>query len=355
MIRYIYIDDDPIMAMPLAKQFKEDDKLDCEFVKCNDDFNLQVDFFDQHNSLSGLILDLRLSDKTKAKYRGTTLAQQIRTSQKEGKLKSFPIILFSANDKLRESMESSDYNLFDYCFDKDDNDDDATIEANKAKLIAIANAYEASYSFASLGIDKSYLDERLVYELNRLRNQPKNVVVKFLITQVLEKQGALINEDVLFARLGIDKSRLEADKLLLIENKLSAIKYNGVLSEGWVRWWAPKLEELWETEIDNGTYLRSTSAKHRVELFSKYLGVDQLPVQPKIEMANSDRFWTICKDSHLPLDPIDGFLIQGQDSFFPWQEKEYVSKYYAKNSKNKDVWGDVAPIEQDRYNEFINA
>lgn len=355
MIRYIYIDDDPIMAKPLAKQFKENDKLDCEFVKCNDDFNLQVDFFDQYNSLSGLILDLRLSDKTKAKYRGTTLAQQIRTSQKEGKLKSFPIILFSANDKLRESMESSDYNLFDYCFDKDDNDDDAIIESNKSKLIAIAKAYETPFSFDSLKIAESYLDERLVYELKKLSNLHKNVVVKFLITQILEKQGVLINEDVLFARLGIDRSQICEDVVSSIKDKLSTIEYTGILSEGWKRWWAPKLEELWETKIGRGTYLRSTSAKYRVEKLSQYFDIEQLPIRDKIPMANSDRFWTVCKDCHLPLDPVDGFLIQGQDSFYPWQEKEYVSKYYAKNSQNKDVWVDVAPIEQDRYNEFINA
>lgn len=354
MIQYIYIDDDPKTAVPLAKQFNEKDKLNCEFVQCNADFNVQIDFFD-HHSLSGLILDLRLSDKTNARYRGTTLAQQIRTSQKEGTLRSFPIILFSANDNLQKSMELSDYNLFDYCFDKDDNDDDATIESNKLKLIAIAKAYETSFSFDSLGINESYLDERLVYEFKKVSNQPKNVVVKFLITQILEKQGVLIDESVLFARLGVDRFQISDDDVALIKKKLSTIEYTGILSEGWKRWWAPKLEELWETEIEKGTYLRSISAKHRVEKFSQFFGIEQLPIRNRIPMANSDRFWTVCKDSHLPLDPVDGFLIQGQDSFYPWQEKEYVSKYYAKNSENKDVWVDVAPIEKIRYDEFLKV
>ena len=330
------------------------EELSIEPFQCETTWERQMLFFSKHHDIDGLILDSELDVyNSERMFSGSAIAQEIRISQLNGNLqKEFPIFLFcSANDKLKMSLNLSDFNLFDYYIDSED----LIVEANKSKLVSISKAYGTSFSFASLGIDESYLDERLVDELNRLSNQPQNVVVKFLITQVLEKQCPLINEDVLFARLGINKSLLEEEKLSFIENKLSAIKYKGVLSEGWSRWWAPKLEELWETEIANGTYLRSTSALHRVEMFSKYLGVDQLPVQNKIEMASSDRFWTVCKDSHLPLDPVDGFLIQGQDSFYPWQEKEYVSKFYAKNPLQKDLWFDVAPIEKERYDNILNS
>ena len=329
------------------------EELSIEPFQCETTWERQMLFFSKHHDIDGLILDSELDVyNSERMFSGSAIAQEIRISQLNGNLqKEFPIFLFcSANDKLKMSLNLSDFNLFDYYIDSED----LIVEANKSKLVSISKSYETSFSFASLGIDESYLDERLVDELNRLSNRPQNVVVKFLITQVLEKQGALINEDVLFARLGIDKSQLETDELSLIENKLSAIKYKGVLSEGWNRWWAPKLEELWETEIDKETYLRSSSAQHRVDMFSKFLGV-ALPIQNKIEMANSDRFWTVCKDSHLPLDPVDGFLIQGQDSFYPWQEKEYVSKFYAKNPLQKDLWFDVAPIEKERYDNILNS
>lgn len=360
MITYLYIDDDYENAKRLSKQFKRKGKLDCVPKKCETDFKEQISVIID-STYSGLIMDLRLDDKADdsgvyAPYRGTTLAQQIRTCQKEGNLKIFPLVLFSANDKLKESMGISDYNLFDYCISKDDNDNEVKIEEYQLKLIAIANAYQqldSKFLLDMFDIDQSLLDERFVYELKVLSKQPKNVIVKFLITQVLERQGILINEDVLFARLGIDKSSTSEDTIKRIKNKLIKIKYKNILSEGWERWWAPKLEKLWEDEIDEGTYLRAASATYRVEKFSQFFNIDNLKVQSKIEMANSDRFWTVCKDSNKPLDPVDGFLIQGQDAFYPWQEKEYVSKYYAKYSENKDVWIDVAPIEKDRYNNLL--
>lgn len=360
MITYLYIDDDFENAKRLSLQFKKKNNLDCVPQQRKVDFGEQISMI-KNSNYSGVILDLRLSDKVddrgvNAPYHGTTLAQQIRTYQKEGSLKSFPVILFSANDKLRESMEKTDYNLFDYCISKDNNDDINIIEDYQSKLIAIAEAYnelESKLSLKLLGIDESYLDERFVAELGLLCKQSKNVIVKFLITQVLEKQGVLINEDVLFARLGIDRSSTSEDNIITIKNKLDEIKYKGILSKGWARWWAPKLEKLWEDRIDKETYLRSVSASDRVAKFSAFFNMGDLPVQNKIEMAHSDRFWTVCKDSNKPLDPVDGFLIQGQDAFYPWQEKEYVSKYYAKYSENKDVWIGVAPIERERYNNLL--
>ncbi|MCR4801046.1 MAG: hypothetical protein K5860_11110 [Bacteroidales bacterium] len=360
MIKYLYIDDDYANAKRLSLQFKKANELDCDPQQCIPDIGKQISQIKESN-YSGVILDLRLRDKIGASgeyapYHGTTLAQQIRTEQKEGSLRSFPVILFSANDKLRESMEKSDYNLFDYCISKDNNDDIRIIEDYQSKLIAIAEAYselELKLSMDSLGIDESCLDERFVAEVDALSKQPKNVIVKFLITQVLEKQGALINEDVLFARLGIDKSAISKDDIEKIKDNLTEIKYRGILSIGWARWWAPKLEKMWEEKIDKETFLRSVSASDRVAKFSSFFNMRGLPVQNKIEMADSDRFWTVCKDSNKPLDPVDGFLVQGQDAFYPWQEKEYVSKYYAKYSENKDVWIDVAQIEKDRYNNLL--
>ncbi len=360
MITYIYIDDDIENAKRLSLQFMRKNELNCIPQKNIANFGNQLLVL-RESSYSGLILDLRLGDKMDnsgmyAPYHGTALAQQIRTCQKEGTLKSFPVILFSANNNLQKSMENFDYNLFDYCISKDDNEETSIIEDYQLKLIAIANAYEkleSRLSLNMLGIDDSYLDERFVSEVDILSKQPKNVIVKFLITQVLEKQGVLINEDVLFARLGIDKISTPKNDIKIIKDKLSEIKYNGILSDGWERWWAPKLEKLWEEKIDKETYLRSVSASDRVAKFSTLFNMKGLPVQNKIKMAHSDRFWTVCKDSNKPLDPIDGFLIQGQDAFYPWQEKEYVSMYYAKYSENKDVWIDVAPIEKDRYNNIL--
>lgn len=62
--------------------------------------------------------------------------------------------------------------------------------------------------------------------------------------------------------------------------------------------------------------------------------------------------WTLCKGSHLPLDPVDGLIIQGQDNLYPWQEPEYVSVDAALWRRNIDDWISVADVEKERYDEL---
>ena len=97
-IQYFYIDDDPNSHDKI--QGFECDNLVIKAVQHQDSWEEQLNYLKTNEQpLDGLILDLKLDDlpnnhHKRAEFRGTSLAQEIRTRQKEGGLKGFPIILF---------------------------------------------------------------------------------------------------------------------------------------------------------------------------------------------------------------------------------------------------------------------
>jgi hypothetical protein len=353
--KFLYIDDDKVQdAEDKVQGFEQEGRLKIDPKQHRGTWEAQLKSIKENETaMDGLILDLRLDDLPnedgeRANFRGTSLAQEIRTRQKEKEFKSFPIVLFSANDKLQKSLENSGKDLFDICIDKSKVNAD-TFTIITPQLISLAEGYKflsGNKDVAKiLDIDISAIDERFVSELSQLLNNPVHIISQFIIYELIEKQGLLINEQVLAARLGIDIANSQDwDK---VKDSIASAKYNGVFCEGWQRWWMPLVEKWWDETIKATAYLRSTPATDRVELIKNTLQLDNLQVAQKIDKADSEEFWTICKGYGKPLDPVDGLIIEGQEKLYPWQEPEYVSIDAALKSKNKDtVWKNVAKIEE---------
>jgi hypothetical protein len=360
-IKFLYIDDDKVQTSKEKVQgFELKDRLTIVPNQHKGTWEEQLKFIKENeNSMNGLILDLRLDDfpneETKyADFRGTSLAQEIRTRQKETALSSFPIVLFSANDKLERSLENSGKDLFDICIDKSKVNTD-TFAIVTPQLISLAEGYISLKDNKDiskiLSIDTNLIDDRFIFELSQLLNNPIHIISQFIIYELIETQGLLINEQVLAARLGIDIANSQNwDK---VKDSLAPAKYNGVFGEGWQRWWMPLVEKWWNDIVPAKTYLRSTSATDRVETIKSILQMESLQSAQKIEKADSEEFWTVCKGYDKPLDPVDGLIIEGQEKLYPWQEPEYVSVDAALKSKNKDtVWKNVAKIEEDHLKEL---
>jgi len=360
-IQFLYIDDDKVQTSKEKIQgFEQKGRLTIVPNQHKGTWEEQLKFIKgNENSMNGLILDLRLDDfpneETKyANFRGTSLAQEIRTRQKETALKSFPIVLFSANDKLEQSLENSGKDLFDICIDKSKVNTD-TFTIITPRLISLAEGYISLKDNKDiskiLNIDVDLIDERFVSELTQLLNNPIHIISQFIIYELIEKQGLLINEQVLAARLGIDiENSQDWEK---VKEFLSVTKYTGVFSEGWQRWWMPLVEKWWEETAKAESYLRSTPATERVETIKNNLQLENLKPAKRIDKADSEEFWTVCKGYNKPLDPVDGLIIEGQEKLYPWQEPEYVSIDAALKSKNKDgVWKNVAKLEEEYLKEL---
>jgi len=360
-IHFLYIDDDKVqISKEKVQGFEQNGRLTIVPNQHKGTWEEQLKFIKENeNSMNGLILDLRLDDfpneETKyADFRGTSLAQEIRTRQKEKALISFPIVLFSANDKLEQSLENSGKDLFDICIDKSKVNTD-TFTIITPRLISLAEGcislkYNKNIS-KFLNVEVDLIDERFVSELAQLLNNPIHTISQFIICELIEKQGLLINEQVLAARLGIDiENSQDWEK---VKESFAAAKYTGVFGNGWQQWWMPLVEKWWVETIKAESYLRSTSATERVETIKNNLKLENLNSAKKIAKADSEEFWTVCKGYNKPLDPVDGLIIEGQENLYPWQEPEYVSIDAALKSKNKDsVWKNVAKLEEEHLKEL---
>lgn len=356
MKKFLYIDDDKNSSKMITGF--ESNELVIKTCQHESSWESQLEKIESEESdFDGMILDLRLDDMPnvegyRANFRGTALAQEIRTRQKENNMKCFPIVLYSANDKVQSSLEQSGKDLFDICIDK--SIDYESLDMYKHQLLALANGYrelnETDNNTKLLQIDTLAVDSRFISSLNSLQKLPVHVQARFIIMELLEKQGLLINEDVLAARLGIDKDNSVDWNLL--KQQIIDTQYTGVFAEGWKRWWMFKIEDWWEYTIGMNSSLRSTPASKRVEYIRDRLNIDRLNVAQKIEKSDSEEFWTVCQGYNRPLDPIDGLLIRGQENLYPWQEPEYVSIDAALRRKNISKWESIADIEKENFEEL---
>lgn len=351
-ISYLYLDDEkPEAVRPFLRELKRHDE------------NLQIEhlpplpYHDQlpwltRQSFDGLILDLRLdqfpnwqpdAEPTKAEFRATTLAQEIRTRATEDhKTFQMPIILWSTDEKLRKSYTRDDtsHDLFDLkCVKSDISNDASKAKVIADQLVSLVQGYQkivevrarkkgpSSQLHKFLGFEESpeILDIRVLsYFDGRDNPLPAHEYARFILRDLVHVPGPLIDEGVLAARLGIDmEASVDWNKLRERVGKRAG--YRGPFGEGWLRWWAP-LVEAWWRELDRDMPpLRLTPAAERVEQLSKRTRLKGLASAKPMEKGYGELYWTICQVTKQPLDPRDGLVLNQKDAKV-WQEKLYVSR-----------------------------
>lgn len=352
-MKYIYIDDDLQSNGKIIGLIKKG-ILEIETMQPLESWETQMKFLKEQD-YDGIILDLRLDDvcvanNKRVSFRGTALAQEIRTLQKEGKIHSFPIVLFSANDNLSSSLDSVSRDLFDLIISKAE----VSVEQLKqysSQIKSITDGYskflEDHTTNKILGLDTDFLDARFVGDFTKMTNEPAHVFMQFMINECIEKSGLLIDELTLAARLGVNIK--ESNDWNTVLSVLKPFQFSGVLSEGWERWWMPLIDKWWLENISPNYYLRSSSAENRVSLLKDKLQLTAIVPAQKIEKATSSDFWTVCKGYNMPLDPIDGLTISGQERLYAWQDLSYVSIDAALKRQNISRWHSVSSVDFDYF------
>lgn len=363
--KYLYIDDDKDAgdAVDLFLYQKEEESLIVQFSESIANWDKQQEVLDAE-TYDGLMVDLNLNDQRpsnddKAKYSGTEIAQRLRTKSIGN---ACPIVLYSANDNIDFWLENKKSGLFDLCISKDcDNK-----QSYAVKMYSLAKAYKIiqnkeinfecddpkkieeeinKYKKQIFGVDHlEKINKPFADYLQKISSNPTYIIAQFILNEFICKQGILIDEEVLAARLGIDKEQSPDWNLVL--KRLDFAKYKGVFNEGWPRWWMFEIDKWWNEELKAEDYLVSTPAAERVKIIKEKAGVSNIVSAAPLPKAESDLFWTICKGHHKPLDPVDGLAIQGQENLFPWQETESVSIDAAMGKKNYREWKKIAAIEQ---------
>jgi hypothetical protein len=324
-------------------------------------------------NFDGIILDLRLDqfvnweqpEGKRADYRATTLAQEIRTRATEGNFEDCPLVLWSTDAKFKKSFNRDDtgHDLFDLTCIKDDILDERKAKEIAARLVSLVVGYkqitkikgehkrskDQLYRFLGFNDDVDFLDPRIAASFGTREGPvPVHEYARFLIYDLLKPTGPLIDEATLAARLGIDVSS-SPDFEGLRETHFKQAKYKGPFSMGWPRWWTYLVEERWLKLKGNAGPLRSLPASERVAFLQKFFGLKKIVAAKPMAQGYSERFWTVCKATALPLDPRDGLIVQTRNSKV-WQDKPYVSMQAALDGTVEELGLKIDPTDQDRLN-----
>jgi hypothetical protein len=271
-------------------------------------------------------------------------------------------VLLSTFDKLRQSYnrDETSHDLFDRIYTKENVGEEA--QRISAELCALVKGYRRIIDGRDshiplhqlLGLPECYasvLDVRMKEIFPEDEPKPTHKYALFILKELIDVPGPLIDELVLAARLGIDIEHSE-DWERLKSEFLNSCAYQGPFSEAWPRWWSILLEQWWGTLEGAAEPLPFLNASARVEILKKNIRLEGLQAAEPIEQGYSSKFWTICQARKHPLDPMDGFMIQSREHH-PWQERQYVSKIAALYREKFSEGLKIHVLEKENYLDYV--
>lgn len=347
--------------MAYSVLYIEDDNSGSIVSELNKDNQFEVDVWNP-DSLENLntkiqgkdlvIADFRL-DKSGSIVDGPSFATALRTKNSRAH-KDIPIVLLSVENNITDYYKDfASQGLFDFSIPKEVFLSNST-KFNK-RLISVIEAYqeiqEKRFDLNSvLGISQEfanlYLDYRIPFSIEKeTYSQDVHAFSHFILQNLIRTVGPLIGEDYLSAKLGISKESPDWEKL---KDKLLTFKYTGVYSSSYNRWWFQSIADWFQTKEKNKKSLSRLNAEERAESLKEILDLKDLIPLVKIKkgayQAKSSNFWTICKETSLPIDIVDGFELYEKE-LFPWQDSQYIS-FLGKSSKKYSK--SVKPIDRQR-------
>ncbi len=308
--------------------------------------------------IDGVILDLALTNwdaradgATPSPTDGRAHAQLIHTARGGKQVPdSMPIVLWSTATNLRQLYERdvASHALFDLACAKED------IEGGHAgtiarKLQALASGYRAISGVLAaderpplhrvLGFDErpSFVDPRLLGHFDPEPGRPQDGEVlppirtaeyaRFVLRELLEAVGPLIDRRVLAARLGVASTCAGLDHLI---GELTAARYCGPFADGWPRWWG-YLVSTWWASLGGERPLRITPASERLKLLRALFPDVELEQAAGVTGATSECYWAVCLASERPLDPVDGYALA--TSRQAWHDTSYATEHALLNQE----------------------
>ena len=200
-------------------------------------------------------------------YKGSTLAQQLRDKATAEPQTDFSVVLVSNERKLKQlyAPDKTAHDLFDKVYAKEEIG--KRRNGIRAELTSLAAAYRALRGatppydpvtvFAAGDEDHDQLDVqelRVAFE----HAAAPHIVVRFVLRNLIERTGILLDDHDVAALLGIAQSGMGIVICKLAE---AGTTYNGILSAGWPRWWTHRVEAWAESVL--GARPQSMNARDR--------------------------------------------------------------------------------------------
>jgi len=354
--KVLYIDDETSQnSQAFADGLSRNGLIEITIIKPTNFEDLINEIVVGQTEIDALILDLKLDGNQKgdriASFTAPTLATGIKTKyfSDNGIKNAFPIFLISSILNLKKYYDSdtSSHDLFDYTIHKANIGQDG---AEYESLIAsITQAYKEiqndKTNFSKLlGLPSESEVPDKIFTTKFLTGDGTSIseISQYIFNELINKSGVLIDVNILAARLGVDFNVSEDWKNLV--EKLKDFRYNGIFKDSFERWWAHDILNWWSSNFSKS--LIQLSASERVDLIKEKFELTKLKVALPIAKTTSTKFWTICQVYQNPLDPKDGFLVDG--NLLNWQDKKYISLESILERDAKDAGFLVHPAEKER-------
>lgn len=365
--KYIYVDDENDGSITsLISGFNDTGLISVHLLTIERDLNFSVLESKikekiKDEGFDGLLIDLRLdgAGPNQLQYSAISISSELRAICARGDLKSFPIVLCSTWEKIKETYKSdkTSHDLFDYTFRKSESPD---YKKFSLKLKALAEDYRDLPSNSDEDKLKS------IFKRNDLRNLDQRIFERFYnqdiivpydfahftVKTLFHCTNPLIKENVLAARLGVNIEE-SGEHWVELLSKFEDCKFNGLFSKGWNRWWADlQNTKLKEISGKNFSFLK---ADERVSILKETFKIDGIVAAEPLEHNTSSEFWTICEATKLPLDPLEGYKIKLSHELKAWQEPKYISLYAVLERKGIDKGIEPHHSELERINDIKNS
>lgn len=360
--KVLYIDDErPENSLTYANGLSTSGKIEISIKKPTNYEELLAELVEGQNLFNALILDLKLDGNQQgertATYTAPSLATGIRTKffNDNGFAKEFPIFLISSSAKLKKyfNPDTSSHDLFDYTFIKTNVGNDGFLyELFIESFIEAYNIIQEDKTNFSeiLGITQENQVVDRIFTTRFLNGEGTSTseISQYIFNEIILKPGVLINEDILAARLGINyKESKDWSKLL---QSLSDIRYSGVFRNSLERWWWGDVLNWWNHYFSDAPLIR-LDAIERVKLIKENFGLTNIIDAKPIDKTTSTKFWTVCQACKQPLDPKDGFLVDG-NQLYQWQDKRYLSLESILEREAKKQGLRIHPAEKERFDDI---
>ncbi|RKZ78121.1 MAG: hypothetical protein DRR19_26960 [Candidatus Parabeggiatoa sp. nov. 1] len=255
-------------------------------------------------------LDYRLDeDRNTAQnvYKAEPLAQQLRSYTSENVDQDFPIILVSHENKITGfDNDITAHNLFDCRFTKKEV---ASEPEHRQQILSLVKGYQRMIknwrkkserwaTFFALNKEESVVVAyQAIRELDKLK--APHQVAQQILRYVIERQGILLDQDNVLARLGVAKAGNDIEPLFARLKKDKVI-YSGVFSEGWTRWWQHRLWD-WEEQFCDEPFGNLTG-KERVLRLNEKFGLKLSPAESRWQEHIDALFAFACDSCHQPTE-----------------------------------------------------
>lgn len=244
----IFVDDQDNV---FAEQLSTHGRLEMEFMAVKEPAALARAIRNKQPMLAAL--DYRLDEapgdlSADQTFKGSALAQHLRDSSIEEPDHDFALVLVSAEAKIRALFrpDQTAHDLFDRVYVKEE------INAQRSKirqeLLSLCTAYDqlrqknGRYDLAELMLaepeDRPAIDIQAL-TLRLADAKAPHLVVKLLLSQLIDQPGPLVDLDDVCAYLGVSRGSGSKVAEVLQQHR---VNYRGLFGDAWPRWWNHRVE-----------------------------------------------------------------------------------------------------------------